>query len=207
MIRVESNDLSGLPAVISSVLASKYVRKGYEAYLPYVLDSKVSERKLETVPMVCEYLEVFLEELPGLPPVREVEFDIELVPGTTPISIAPYHMSFLGLAGYYRRFVKGFSIIATQLTKLLMKDVKFEWSEKCQTSFDQLKTLLTEAPVLVQPESGKEFVVYSDASLNGVGCVLMQEAAYGINVEKYLDAFSEYLMANVGGINTLLLKT
>ncbi|KAG8491337.1 hypothetical protein CXB51_014499 [Gossypium anomalum] len=83
--------------------------------------------------------------------------------------------SFLGLAGYYKRFVKGFSMIVTPLTKLLQKDVKFEWSEKCQNSFDQLKALLTEAPVLVQPESRKEFVVYSDASLIGLGCVLMQE--------------------------------
>ncbi|KAG8490817.1 hypothetical protein CXB51_013992 [Gossypium anomalum] len=83
--------------------------------------------------------------------------------------------SFLGLAGYYRRFVKGFSMIATPMTKLLQKDVKFEWTEKCQQSFDQLKTYLTEAPILVQPESGKEFVIYSDASLLGLGCVLMQE--------------------------------
>ncbi|KAG8499107.1 hypothetical protein CXB51_005522 [Gossypium anomalum] len=83
--------------------------------------------------------------------------------------------SFLGLAGYYRRFVKGFSMIATPMTKLPQKDVKFEWSEKLQQSFNQLKTLLTEAPVLVQPKSGKEFVIYSDTSLNGLGCVLMQE--------------------------------
>ncbi|KAG8474920.1 hypothetical protein CXB51_031559 [Gossypium anomalum] len=82
--------------------------------------------------------------------------------------------SFLGLAGYYRRFVKGFSMITTPMTKLLQKDIKFEWSEKCQKSFDQLKMLLTKAPVLVQPESGKEFVIYSDASLHGLGCVLMQ---------------------------------
>ncbi|KAG8496899.1 hypothetical protein CXB51_008077 [Gossypium anomalum] len=61
------------------------------------------------------------------------------------------------------------------MTKLLQKDVKFEWSGKCQKSFDQLKSYLTEAPVLVQPESGKEFVIYSDASLLGLGCVLMQE--------------------------------
>ncbi|KAA3470316.1 Integrase, catalytic core [Gossypium australe] len=83
--------------------------------------------------------------------------------------------SFLGLVGYYRWFVKGFSMIATSLTKLLQKDVKFEWSEKCHQSFEQLKVLLTEAPVLVQAESGKKFIVYSDASLNGLGCVLMQE--------------------------------
>ena len=83
--------------------------------------------------------------------------------------------SFLGLAGYYRRFVNGFSIIAAPMTRLLRKDVKFEWTEECQQSFEELKKLLTEAPVLVQPELGKEFVVYSDASLNGLGCVLMQE--------------------------------
>ncbi|KAG8493049.1 hypothetical protein CXB51_010393 [Gossypium anomalum] len=83
--------------------------------------------------------------------------------------------SFLGLAGYYRRFVKGFSMIATPMTKLLQKDVKFEWSEKCQKSFNQLKTYLTKVLVLVQPESGKEFVIYSNASLHGLGCVLMQE--------------------------------
>lgn len=81
----------------------------------------------------------------------------------------------MGLAGYYRRFVKGFSMIAAPLTKLLQKDVEFEWSGSCQESFNRLKTCLTEAPVLVQPESGKEFVIYSDASLLGLGCVLMQE--------------------------------
>ncbi|KAG8474286.1 hypothetical protein CXB51_033609 [Gossypium anomalum] len=83
--------------------------------------------------------------------------------------------SFLGLAGYYRRFVERFSMIATPLIKLLRKDIKFEWIEKCQQSFDKLKALLTKAPVLVQPEPGKEFVIYSDASMNGLGCVLMQE--------------------------------
>ncbi|KAA3461996.1 DNA/RNA polymerases superfamily protein [Gossypium australe] len=83
--------------------------------------------------------------------------------------------SFLGLTGYYRRFVKGFSTMATPLTKLLQKNGRFEWSDRCQKSFDQLKALLTEAPILVQPESGKEFVIYNDASLNGLGCVPMQE--------------------------------
>ncbi|XP_016737839.1 uncharacterized mitochondrial protein AtMg00860-like [Gossypium hirsutum] len=81
--------------------------------------------------------------------------------------------SFLGLAGYYRRFVKDFSMIATPMTRLLQKEVKFEWSDKCQRSFEKLKKLLTEAPVLIHPESGKEFVIYSDASLNGLGCVVM----------------------------------
>ena len=66
-------------------------------------------------------------------------------------------------------------MIATQITRLLQKDVTFEWTEKYQQSFEKLKALSTEAPVLVQPEPGKEWVIYSDASLNGLGCVLMQE--------------------------------
>ncbi|KAA3485014.1 reverse transcriptase [Gossypium australe] len=365
IIQIESSEL---PVVISSMSAQRCVRKGCEAYLAYILDTKVFESKIESVTVVCEYLCVFHEELPGLPPIREVEFTIKLVSGTSPISIAPYRMapaelkelkaqlqelidrsfarlsfsswgapvlfvkkkdgtmrmcidyrqlnkviikkklqvkdsdvpkttfrtryghyeflvmpfgltnalaifmdlmnrviklyldkfvivfiddiliysqdeskhaehlrivlqilrdkqlyakfskcefwiwkvgflghivsaegirvypskifavidwkpprnvfkvrSFLGLAGYYRRFVKRFSMIATIMTRLLQKDVKFEWFEKCQQSFDQLKTLLTEALVLIQPESGKQFMIYNDASLNGLGCVLMQE--------------------------------
>ena len=81
--------------------------------------------------------------------------------------------SFMGLAGYYRRFVKGFSMTAAPMTRLLQKNVKFEWSEKCQASFEKLKAFLTEAPVITQPAYGKEYVIFSDASLNGLGCVLM----------------------------------
>ncbi|KAA3484635.1 DNA/RNA polymerases superfamily protein [Gossypium australe] len=99
--------------------------------------------------------------------------------------------SFLGLADYYRRLVKGFSMIATQLTRLLQKDVKFEWTEKCQWSFEKLKVMLTEAPVLVQPESGKEFVIYSDASLNGLGCVLMQEGKVIAYASKQLKPYEK----------------
>ena len=63
--------------------------------------------------------------------------------------------SFLGLAGYYRRFVRGFSVKASLLTKLLRKGIKFEWTDKCQNSFEQLKGMLIEAPVLTQPTPGK----------------------------------------------------
>ena len=66
-------------------------------------------------------------------------------------------------------------MIAAPMTRLLQKNVKFEWGEECQRSFDKLKTFLTEAPVLTQPTCGKEYVIFSDTSLNGLGCVLMQE--------------------------------
>ena len=67
--------------------------------------------------------------------------------------------SFLGLAGYYRRFVKGFSMTTASMTRLLQKNVKYEWSEKCQRSFDKLKAFLTEAPVLTQPTCSREYVI------------------------------------------------
>ena len=82
--------------------------------------------------------------------------------------------SFLGLAGYYRKFVEGFFKIAAPLTKLTRKDVKYDWVDACQKSFDELKGRLTSAPVLALPNGRYGFVVYSDASRQGLGCVLMQ---------------------------------
>ena len=84
--------------------------------------------------------------------------------------------SFLGLAGYYRRFVQNFSIIASPLIKLLRKNVKFIWNEECQDSFDELKACLTSASVLTLPVMGLEYIVYSYASRNGLGCVLIQQS-------------------------------
>ena len=82
--------------------------------------------------------------------------------------------SFLGLAGYYRKFVERFLKIANPLTNLLKKDQKFEWSDTCQHSFEELRQRLTTAPVLALPSGKDGYVVYSDASRQGLGCVLMQ---------------------------------
>ena len=81
--------------------------------------------------------------------------------------------SFLGLAGYYCRFIPNFSKIAKSMTKLLEKDTKFVWSEECEEAFCTLKKLLTTAPVLAQPDIEKPFDVYCDASGIGIGGVLM----------------------------------
>jgi hypothetical protein len=83
--------------------------------------------------------------------------------------------SFLGLAGYYRRFIEGFSKIARPMTMLLQKDKKFEWTNACERCFCELKRKLTTAPVLVLPDIHKNFTIYCDASRQGLGCVLMQE--------------------------------
>jgi hypothetical protein len=83
--------------------------------------------------------------------------------------------SFLGLAGYYRRFIPDFSRIAKPMTELLKKGIKFEWGQKCEDAFHALRQHLTIAPVLAQPDNTKSFDVYCDASGTGLGCVLMQD--------------------------------
>ena len=83
--------------------------------------------------------------------------------------------SFLGLAGYYRRFIENFSKIAKPMTELLKKDTKFKWTEECEASFQELKKRLVTSPVLVLPDKTKDYEVYCDASRRGLGAVLMQE--------------------------------
>ena len=85
-----SNHLSN---VIYVATARTMVRKGCEAYLAYVIDTKKVEHSLSDIPTVCDYLDVFPEEFPGLPPRREIEFTIDVVPGATPASIKPYRMA------------------------------------------------------------------------------------------------------------------
>ncbi|BBH07014.1 transposable element gene [Prunus dulcis] len=350
--------------LISAMTAKKLLRKGCSGYLAHVVDTRKQELKLEDIPVVRDFPDVFSDDLPGLPPHREIEFTIELLPGTSPISQAPYRMApaelkelkvqlqelvdkgfirpsfspwgapvlfvkkkdgtmrlcvdyrqlnkvtvrnkyryplrgakvfskidlrsgyhqlrikeedvpktflvmpfgltnapaafmdlmnrvfrryldrfvivfiddilvysksrkahmkhlelvlktlrrkklfakfskcqfwldrvnflghvisadgvyvdpqklrhFLGLAGYYRRFVEGFSTIAAPLTRLTRKWVKFEWSDECEKSFNEFKTRLTTSPVFALPDDSGNFVIYSDASQQGLGCVLMQ---------------------------------
>ncbi|XP_058756484.1 uncharacterized protein LOC131629722 [Vicia villosa] len=219
-------------------------------------DSK-DKRSILEIPVVCEFSDVFPEDVTSLPPEREVEFSIDLVPGTAPVSIAPYRMSpaelrelkirgnllddiliysrtieehmehlrivlsvlrekqlfakfskcefwmsevkflghvisgggvavdpskveavinwerpknatevrsFLGLAGYYRRFIMGFSKLALPLTRLTRKEVSFEWNSECEKSFQKLKEKLTTAPVLVIPDPNRSYEVFCDAS-------------------------------------------
>ena len=82
--------------------------------------------------------------------------------------------SFLGLGGYYRRFIKNFSKTKKPLTELTKKHGKFIWDSKCEKGFQELKKCLTEAPVLALPSGGNGLVVYTDASNDGLECVLMQ---------------------------------
>ncbi|XP_070015417.1 uncharacterized protein [Nicotiana sylvestris] len=218
---------------ISYLKAAKMIKNGCIYHLDRVTDVNAEALRLESVPVVNEFPDVFPDELPGIPPDREIDFGINVMPGTQPISVPPYRMaptelkalkeqlkdflekgfirpsvspwgtpvlegimvdpqkvaavkdwprpttpieirSFLGLAGYYRRFLEGVSTLASPLTKLTQKAVKFQWSDACEKSFQELKSRLTTAPVLALPEGTEGFVLYCDASRIGLGFVLMQ---------------------------------
>ncbi|GKE74880.1 putative reverse transcriptase domain-containing protein [Tanacetum coccineum] len=77
-------------------------------------------------------------------------------------------------AGYYRRFIEGFSKIAKPMTKLTQKKIKFEWSDKAEAAFQLIKQKLCSAPILALPEGNEDFIAYCDASIKGLGAVLMQ---------------------------------
>ncbi|GJS01512.1 putative reverse transcriptase domain-containing protein [Tanacetum coccineum] len=215
---------------------------------------KADEKKLDDLRVVREFFEVFLNDLSGLPPVREIEFRIDLIPGASPVVKSPYRLapsemlelsnqkdgamrmcidyrelnkltikncyplpriddffdqlqghvvnrdgihvdpskvesvknwktpesstdicSFLGLAGYYRRFIENFSNIAKPLTLLTQKNKTYVWGDEQEEAFRILKEKLCNAPVLALPDGPDDFVVYCDASKQGFGCVLMQK--------------------------------
>ncbi|KAF3661735.1 putative UDP-glycosyltransferase 85A1-like [Capsicum annuum] len=129
--------------------------------------------------VVNEYSEVFPENHPGIPPKREIDFDINLLPDTQPYSYARKMV----LSG---RFVEGFYSITSPMSRLTQNKVKFQWSDPCEKSFQELKTRLTSAPVLALPDSSDGFIVYCDASKVGLGCVLMQHGK-GVHVDMFTD--------------------
>ncbi|XP_075515397.1 uncharacterized protein LOC142550040 [Primulina tabacum] len=204
----------------------KAMKSGEDIYLAMVREGKEEvEMKLKDIPIVREFPDVFPEELSGTVPDREIEFEINLVPGAAPISKAPYRMApaelkelkeqlqelidkrqirprhvisregvsvdprkveaitewprpknatdirtFLGLAGYYRKFVEGFSSIAVPLTKLTQKNSKFIWDDDCEKSFQTLKEKLASTPVY---HPGKANKVADALSRKGRGKVTL----------------------------------
>ncbi|GJV38085.1 putative reverse transcriptase domain-containing protein [Tanacetum coccineum] len=210
------------------------------------MEKKSDEKRLEDIPVVREFPKVFLKDLPSLPPVRQVEFQIDLIPGATPVARAPYRLApsemqelsnqlqeiddlfdqlqgssvyskiDLNNSGYhllrnedgdellrkeklYAKFSKcdfwisivqflghvddsqGIHVepakieaIAKPLTELTQKNKKYIWGEDQESAFQLLKQKLSEAPILALPEGNNDFVVYCNASHQGLGAVLMQ---------------------------------
>ena len=90
-----------------------------------------------------------------------------------PKSVFEIH-SFLGLAGYYWRFIEDFTRLAAPMTRLTEKEVKFDWDNRCEEAIQELKRRLTSALILIVPSRGQGYTVYCDASRPGLECVLMQ---------------------------------
>ncbi|WRX29254.1 Reverse transcriptase domain - like 10 [Theobroma cacao] len=116
--------------------------------------------------------------------------------------------SFVGLAGYYRHFVKDFSKIVAPLTKLTRKDTKFEWSDACENSFEKLKACLTTAPVLSLLQVTGGYTVFCDASGVGLGCVLMQHGKRDLNLRqrRWMELLKDYdctILYNPGKANVV----
>ncbi|GJX10343.1 putative reverse transcriptase domain-containing protein [Tanacetum coccineum] len=111
---------------------------------------------------------------------------------TTPTKVR----QFLGLAGYYRRFIEGFSLIAKPLTKLTQKNKKYEWGEEEEEAFQMLKQKLCSAPILALPDGTEDFVVYCDASLKGYGAVLMQREKVIAYASRQLKTHEENYMTH-----------
>ena len=79
----------------------------------------------------------------------------------------------MGLVGYYRRFIQDFFRLVAPMTRLTWKEVKFDWDDRCEKAFQELKRRLTSAPILIVPDMGQGYTVYYDASKAILGCVLM----------------------------------
>jgi hypothetical protein len=149
-----------------------------EKHLHLVLE-KLRDHQLYAKMSKCEF---WLKEVPFLGHVIS-EGGVSIDPSkiqdvlswNTPMSVFNIH-SFLGLAWCYRRFIEGFSKISKPMIELLGKDKKFEWSAKCEASFQELKKRLTTTPILVMSNMEKSFSIYYDASGQGLGCILMQDS-------------------------------
>ena len=105
------------------------------------------------------------------PQIEKVKAIHEMRPPTNPKGVR----EFLGMVGYYRKFINRFADAARPLTKLTRKDCKFIWSDECQTGFEYLRTCLTESPILKYPDPHKRYVVFTDASDQAAAAVLTQE--------------------------------
>nr|XP_016511184.1 PREDICTED: uncharacterized protein LOC107828403 [Nicotiana tabacum] len=190
--------------IISAVLARKMICQGCDTYLAHIVDTRLGSPSLKDIPIVCDFPDVFPDNLRGLPPERGIKF-----PGASLFSKIDMR------SGYYQlcvreqdapktafrtredhdkhlqivmQILKGRQLYA-KLSKcefwlsevvflghiVSVEDSKFVWDDKCQERFEKLKSLLTQAPILSLPAEGKDYVIYSDASHRGLGCVLMQE--------------------------------
>ncbi|XP_061357447.1 uncharacterized protein LOC133301768, partial [Gastrolobium bilobum] len=161
---------------IDDILIYSKTEEEHVGHLRTVLQV-LKEKKLYAKPSKCEFWLKSVKFLGHVISAEGVAVDpnkIEAVLDWERPKTVTEVRSFLGLAGYYRRFIKGFSTMVLPLTRLTRKETPFVWTHECEVCFQELKERLTTAPVLVLPDPALEIELYTDASGKGLGCVLMQ---------------------------------
>ncbi|KAI3810176.1 hypothetical protein L1987_19786 [Smallanthus sonchifolius] len=161
---------------IDDILIYSRTKEEHEHHLKLILELLRNE-KLYAKFSKCEFWiqEVyFLGHVINKKGIHVDPFKIEAIKNWEAPRTPTEVRQFLGLAGYYRRFIENFSKIALPLTTLTQKDKKFDWTDKQESAFQLLKQKLCSAPILSLPEGTDNFIVYCDASHQGLGCVLMQ---------------------------------
>ncbi|XP_049387783.1 uncharacterized protein LOC125852068 [Solanum stenotomum] len=151
---------------ISYIKAKKMMYKGYICHLVRVKNIYAEPAKLQSISVVNEFPDVFPEDLLEDDQANHLRQVLQI------LRDRKLYAKFSKC--YYRWFVQGFSSIAAPLTKLTHKETKFQWSDECERSFQELKNKLTFTPVLVVPEGTEGYAVYCDVSEVGLGSVLMQ---------------------------------
>ncbi|XP_070054091.1 uncharacterized protein [Nicotiana tomentosiformis] len=190
----KGNITSSRGRFISYLKERKMIRKGYIYHLVRVQDVKAYSPTVQSIPVVNEFPHIFPDELPGLPLEWEIEFAIDTLPDTQPMSIPPYRMvpaELRELEEQLRNLLeKGFIRpnvgirVDTQKIEAVKtwprpmtpteKATKFQWTDACERSFQALKDILTLTPVLTLLEGIDGYAIYCDTSDIGLGCVLMQ---------------------------------
>ncbi|GJV83534.1 putative reverse transcriptase domain-containing protein [Tanacetum coccineum] len=161
---------------IDDILIYSKDKKEHEEHLKAILEL-LKKEKLYAKFSKCEFWIPKVQFLGHVIDSRGIHVDpakIESIKNWASPKTPTEIRQFLGLAGYYRRFIEGFSKIAKSMTKLTQKGVKFDWGEKEENAFQLIKQKLCSAPILALPEGSEDFVVYCDASYKGLGAVLMQ---------------------------------
>ncbi|XP_043710328.1 uncharacterized mitochondrial protein AtMg00860-like [Telopea speciosissima] len=153
----------------------------------------MKEKKVYTKFNKCEFLLHQVAFLGHIVSAKDIEVDHckvkSVVDWETPKNVADIH-SFLGSAGYYKRF-KNFLRLLGPMTRLTRKGVKFKWSDDCEKSFQELKQRLISAPVLTIPKGTGGMVGYSDASKMGLGCMLMQDGKVNVYTSRQLKDYEK----------------
>jgi hypothetical protein len=165
---------------IDDILIYSKSHKDHEHHLQIVL-GRLRAHQLYAKLSKCKFWLEKIAFLGHILTTKGIEVDLSKVEAVSkwkrPSNVSEVR-SFLGMAGYYRHFIKGFSNIAKPLTKLLKKDNKFVWTPKCEESFQVIKKKLTTALVLTLPDIHQSFVIFCDTSRQGLGCMLMQNEKF-----------------------------